>query len=128
MGPNLEKILLIAAGAVLGANMRYWLGVWAAERWGAAFPYGTLLINVSGSLLIGWFMAFAAGRTLVDPRWRLLFVTGFLGAYTTFSTYSYESLSLFTRGQWLPGLANALGSVVLGILAAALGAWFGSVM
>lgn len=128
MGANLEKILLIAAGAVLGANARYWLGAWAAERWGAAFPYGTLLINVSGSLLIGWFMAFAAGRTLVDPRWRLLFVTGFLGAYTTFSTYSYESLSLFTRGQLLPGLANALGSAVLGILAAALGAWFGSVM
>jgi CrcB protein len=128
VGPNLEKIVLIAAGAVLGANARYWLGAWAAERWGAAFPYGTLLINVSGSLLIGWFMAFAAGRTLVDPRWRLLFVTGFLGAYTTFSTYSYESLSLFTRGQWLPGLVNALGSAGLGILAAALGAWAGSLM
>lgn len=125
IGSNLEKILLISAGAVLGANARYWLGDWAAQKWGAAFPMGTMLINLTGSLALGFFMTLATERFLIDPRWRLLFAVGFLGAYTTFSTYTYESFNLVVKGQWLPGLLNLLGSAVLGILAVGIGVYLG---
>jgi len=125
LGPNLEKILLISAGAVFGANARYWIGDWAAQKWGAAFPYGTVLINITGSLLIGLFLTVATERFMVDPRLRLLIVVGFLGAYTTFSTYSFESFNLFYRGQWLLGILNAFGSTVVGILAVGVGVLLG---
>jgi len=117
----MEKFLIISAGAVLGANARYWLSTWAAQKWGVSFPYGTLLINLSGSFILGLFMTLATERLLLDPRWRLLFAVGFLGAYTTFSTYAYESYSLMINGQWLAGLANLLGSTFLGVLAVGLG-------
>ncbi|HOW91785.1 MAG TPA: fluoride efflux transporter CrcB [Anaerolineaceae bacterium] len=121
----MDKFLLISAGAVLGANARYWIGTWAAEKWGSAFPYGTLLINLSGSLLLGVFMALTAERAVIDPRIRLLVATGFLGAYTTFSTFTYESVSLLLKGAVVPGLLNALGSTALGLLAVAAGIWIG---
>ena len=121
----MDKFLMISAGAVLGANARYWIGTWAAEKWGAAFPYGTLLINLSGSLLLGVFMALTAERAVIDPRIRLLVATGFLGAYTTFSTFTYESVSLLLKGAVVPGLLNALGSTALGLLAVGAGIWIG---
>lgn len=122
---NLEKILLISAGAVLGANARYWLGDWAAQKWGTAFPYGTLLINLTGSLVMGFFLTLATERFLIDPRWRLLIAVGFLGAYTTFSTYTWESINLISRGQWLAGLLNAFGSTLAGLIAVSLGVFLG---
>jgi CrcB protein len=121
----MEKFVLISIGAALGANARFWMADWAARKWGSAFPYGTFLINVTGSLLLGFFMAIATERFLVDPRWRLLFAVGFLGAYTTFSTFSYESYNLLVRGQWGLGLLNVLGGTLLGIGAAALGVYLG---
>lgn len=125
IGSNMEKFLLISAGAILGANARYWLGDWAAQKWGANFPYGTLLINVTGSLLLGIFLTLATERFLIDPRWRLLFAVGFLGAYTTFSTFTYESFNLLFKGQWLLGLTNLLGSTILGVIAVGLGVYLG---
>jgi len=124
----MEKFLLISAGAILGANARYWLGDWAAQKWGAAFPFGTLIINLSGSLLLGLFMTLATERLMLDPRWRLLFAVGFLGAYTTFSTYTYESFNLLFSGQWLPGLLNLLGSSVLGVIAVGIGVYLGKLL
>ena len=124
----MEKFWLISAGAVLGANARYWLGDWAAQKWGAGFPFGTLLINLSGSLILGFFMTLATERFLIDPRWRLLFAVGFLGAYTTFSTYTYESFNLLSRGQWLPGLLNLLGSTLLGVAAVGIGVFLGKLL
>jgi CrcB protein len=121
----MEKFLLISTGAILGANARYWLGVWCAERWGSSFPYGTLLINVTGSFVLGLFMTLATERFLIDPRWRFLIAVGFLGAYTTFSTYSYESFALISKGQWLAGLANLFGSSILGIISVGLGVFLG---
>lgn len=121
----MDKFLLISAGAVLGANARYWIGTWAAQKWGASFPYGTLLINVTGSLLLGLFMALTAERFVIDPRLRLLIATGFLGAYTTFSTFTYESMILLTKGALMPGLLNILGSTALGLLAVGAGIWLG---
>lgn len=121
----MDKFLLISAGAVLGANARYWIGTWAAEKWGSAFPYGTLLINLTGSLLLGLFMALTAERAVIDPRVRLLVATGFLGAYTTFSTFTYESVTLLLKGAVAPGLLNAFGSTALGLLAVGIGIWVG---
>jgi fluoride exporter len=124
----MDKFLLISAGAILGANARYWLGDWAAQKWGAAFPFGTLIINLSGSLILGFFMTLATERLMLDPRWRLLVAVGFLGAYTTFSTYTYESFNLLAKGQWLPGLINLVGSTLLGVIAVGLGVFLGKLV
>jgi fluoride exporter len=121
----MEKFLLISAGAILGANARYWLGDWAAQKWGAAFPFGTLMVNLTGSLVLGFFMTLATERFMLDPRWRLLFAVGFLGAYTTFSTYTYESFNLIFKGQWIPGLFNLFGSTILGVVAVGIGVYLG---
>ncbi|GAP22317.1 fluoride efflux transporter CrcB [Leptolinea tardivitalis] len=121
----MEQVLLISIGAILGANARYWLGVWCADKWGTAFPYGTLLINLTGSLFLGFFMTLATERFLLDPRWRFLVAVGFLGAYTTFSTYTYESFSLLAKGQWIAGFANLLGSSLVGLLSVGLGVFLG---
>jgi fluoride exporter len=125
IGTNMEKFLLISAGAILGANARYWLGDWAAQKWGATFPMGTLIINLTGSLLLGFFMTLATERMMIDPRWRLFFAVGFLGAYTTFSTYMYESFNLLSKGQYIPGLLNLFGSTIIGLLAVGLGVYLG---
>jgi CrcB protein len=124
MGP-VERFFLISIGAMLGANARYWLGDWAARRWGTSFPFGTLLINLSGSFLLGLFTVLAVERLPVDPRLRILAVVGFLGAYTTFSTYTYESVNLMLQGEWLAGVTNLFGSAILGGAAVLLGVWVG---
>jgi len=124
----MQNFLLISIGAILGANTRYWIGDWAAQKWGAAFPYGTLLINASGSFLLGLFMTLATERLMLDPRWRLLVAVGFLGAYTTFSTYTYESFNLLYKGQWIPGIINLLGSSAVGILAISFGVYLGKLI
>ncbi|GAB4504844.1 MAG: fluoride efflux transporter CrcB [Anaerolineales bacterium] len=113
--------LLISAGAILGANLRYWVGVWAAGRFGAAFPYGNLIINLTGSFILGFFITLATERLLLDPRWRILIAIGLLGSYTTFSSYTFESMSLIMDNQWLPGLFNLFGSAFLGGVAVFLG-------
>lgn len=121
----MEKILIISAGAILGANARYWIGDWAARKFGVGFPYGTLIINLTGSLLIGLFLTLVTDRLMLDPRWRLFIAIGFLGSYTTFSTYTYESLTLLLQGQWLTGLVNLLGSTVMGMIAVGIGVFLG---
>jgi CrcB protein len=80
--------LVISLGGILGANARYLLGNWIAARYGTSFPYGTMVINVSGSFVIGFFLVLLTERFVVHPNWRrLFFAVGFLGAYTTFSTF-----------------------------------------
>ncbi len=111
----------------MGANARYWLGGWAAEKFGTTFPYGTLIINLTGSLILGFFITLATDRFIVDPRWRLLIAIGFLGAYTTFSTYTYESANLILTGQIWTGLLNLFGSSLLGLLAVTTGILLGRV-
>ena len=121
----MQTFLAISLGAIMGANCRYWLGGWAAQRFGTAFPYGTLIINLSGSLLLGLFLTLITDRFLVDPRWRILVAIGFFGSYTTFSSYTYESVSLILSGQYLPGFLNLFGSSLLGGIAVLLGIWLG---
>jgi CrcB protein len=115
------SMVAVAVGAALGANLRYLVGRWAAERFGAGFPYGTLLINVTGSLAIGLLLGLAAGRAPLGTTARLLLVTGVLGGYTTFSSFSFEALELLLAGRYLPAAAYLLGSVGGGLLACAAG-------
>jgi CrcB protein len=114
----MDRFLVISLGAILGANARYWLGGWVADRLGTTFPYGNLVINLSGSFILGLFITVATDRFLLDPRWRLLVAIGFLGSYTTFSSYTFESMDLVLRGQIGLGLLNLLGSSLLGAVAA----------
>jgi CrcB protein len=115
MAPYLP-ILAISLGGILGANTRYFLTLYIAERFGNAFPYGTLLINVTGSLIIGFFLTLVTERLTVDPLWRLFFATGFLGAYTTFSSYTFEAAQLVREGTYGLALLYLFGSVVAGMV------------
>jgi CrcB protein len=111
---------VLSLGGALGVNARYWLGAWM-NRWAShRFPWATFTINVTGSFAIG-FLTMVLGRWLPDPHVRLLVVVGFLGGYTTFSTFSFESLTLWERGEAGLSLANMVGSVAAGFVAAALG-------
>lgn len=109
--------LLIGIGGFLGANARYLVAVWVAERLGSVFPYGTLIINVSGSFMMGFLEGAIAEGILVHPNWRLFFAIGFLGAYTTFSTFSFENFMLIQERLYLQALVNMLASVCLGLMA-----------
>jgi fluoride exporter len=106
--------LIIGIGGFLGANTRYLLGGWIAARYSTSFPYATMVINVSGSLVIGFFLVLISERFIVHPNWRLFFAIGFLGAYTTFSTFSFETVSLIQQRSLLMALMNMVGRVLLG--------------
>ena len=114
-------VLAISIGAVLGANARYFLGSWISERFGSGFPLGTLVINVSGSFVIGLVLALIGERLVVADWWRPLVAIGFLGSYTTFSTFSYETLALAEAGSWGLASLNVVGSVGGSLLGVYLG-------
>ncbi|HKF02683.1 MAG TPA: fluoride efflux transporter CrcB [Candidatus Sulfotelmatobacter sp.] len=109
----MKDFLAISVAAILGANLRYVISRLAAKEFGPVFPYGTLIINIVGSFIVGLFVIWTTERVLVDPRWRLLVVVGFCGSFTTFSSYAFESMSLFERGQWGLMLANVFANNLL---------------
>ena len=111
----------VGVGGFAGANVRYVLGAWIGNRLGAGFPYGTFFINLSGSLLIGVILTLLTEQLVVDPLWRRLIVIGFLGGYTTFSSYSYEALALIEQGSWNRALSYVIASNILGLFACYLG-------
>jgi fluoride exporter len=123
MRPTLAAMdyLLVGLGGFLGANARYVLSTWIVARAGTLFPLHTLLINVSGSLAIGVILVLLTERLSLDPAWRLLLVVGFLGGYTTFSSYTIEALGLIEAGEWLLATWYVLGSNGLGLAATLLG-------
>jgi CrcB protein len=115
--------LWISLGAVVGASARYFVSRFVAKVVSASFPYGTLLINITGSFILGLFLVWSTERALPDPRWRLLVAIGFCGSYTTFSSYAFESFSLFEQGHYLLFASNVVLSNVLclaGVLAGAM--------
>lgn len=120
--------LAISAGAVVGANLRYWMSRSAVRLLGPVFPYGTLTINVLGSFVLGFFLVWTSERVLVDPRWRLLIAVGFCGGYTTFSSYAYETMAFFEQGQWTLMAANFLANNLLACVAVLAGMAFARVL
>jgi CrcB protein len=116
----MKEMLWVGLGGFIGANARYLLGAWIAARLGTTFPYGTFVINVTGSFILGAIMGLLDGHVLA-PAVRLSLAIGFVGAYTTFSTFTYETLRLIEDGSLLLATANVAGSVVLGLLAAVAG-------
>jgi fluoride exporter len=116
--------LWVALGGAAGTATRFAIAQWTGSRWGWTFPWGTLAVNLTGSLAIGLVMTLLLARG-ADPTYRLLLVTGFLGGYTTFSAFSLEVLSLLEARRWDAAALYVAGSVVLGLLATALGLGLG---
>jgi fluoride exporter len=117
----LAKLLWIALGGALGALSRHGVGIWAERLWGDGFPWGTFLVNALGSFVLGLLIEAFVRTDAVSPGMRAALTTGFLGAFTTFSTYSVQSIRLFERGE--PGMAllNIGGNVIVGLILAAAG-------
>jgi len=115
-----KDLLAISVAAIVGANFRYLLSRLAAKEFGPVFPVGTLLINILGCFIVGFFVIWTTERVLMDPRWRLFVVVGFCGSFTTFSSYAFETMAYFEQGQWGLMLTNVLGNNLL-CLGATLG-------
>jgi CrcB protein len=113
----LQKYLLIALGGALGSIARYWVGATVTNRLGARFPYGTLAINLTACVLIGFALTFLGKRAGMSSAWRYLVPVGFVGAYSTFSTYEWETMSLLQTGGFPVAAIYAFGSLILGLAA-----------
>src|SRR5205814_8411948 len=96
----MRAYLWVSVGALFGANLRYFVSRFAAEPVSPKFPYGTLIINISGSCVLGLFLIWTTERVLADARWRWLIAVGFCGSYTTFSSYAFETIAYFEQGHW----------------------------
>jgi CrcB protein len=116
-----KNFLVISVAAIVGANLRFFLSRLAAKEFGPVFPYGTLIINIVGSFIVGFFIIWTSERVLLDPRWRLLVVVGFCGSLTTFSSYAFETMSYFEQGQWGLMLTNFLSNNLLCLGSALVG-------
>ncbi|MFY9842694.1 MAG: fluoride efflux transporter CrcB [Terriglobales bacterium] len=119
------KYLAVGIGGFAGSIARFWLAVYVGQRMGTRFPYGTFLINISGSFLIGLVMTILTERTHLSPTCRYLIPIGFIGGYTTFSTFEYETLRAIQDGQFTIGLLNIVLSVVVGFFMVWTGAIVG---
>jgi CrcB protein len=118
----LQKYLLIAVGGALGSIARYWVGSSIASRVGIRFPYGTLVVNLTACVIIGFTLTYFGRRADLNPAWRFLIPIGFIGAYSTFSTYEWETLSSLRSGAFFLAGLYAGGSFILGLAAV----WGGS--
>jgi CrcB protein len=118
-----HKYLLVGMGGFAGAVARYGVGTFVTQRMGLRFPFGTFLVNVSGCFLIGFFMHLLAERGVLDLHWLYIVVIGFIGAYTTFSTFEYETMRELQDGQIGIGLLYVGSSVLLGFFMV----WLGSI-
>lgn len=117
----MRRYLLIAVGGALGAMLRYFVGVVAAERFGPRFPIGTLTINVSACFMIGFILEYLNHHTGVNLAWRYAFAIGFIGAFSTFSTFEWETFSDLTNGAFWVGIGYVAVSLIAGLVAVALG-------
>ena len=123
LDPNLRSPLAIALGAIPGALSRYYLTIFFARLWGEGFPYGTFIINLTGSLFMGFLVTLALERSLISPDLRLCLAVGFLGSYTTFSTYALDTSIMLKNHQQPMALLYGLGSTILGVLGVEIGSF-----
>lgn len=120
----MQKYIFIAMGGAAGSIARYWVGSTISGRMGSKFPYGTFVINVTACVIIGFSLTYLGRRIELNPAWRFLIPIGFVGAYSTFSTYEWETFSSIRSGAFLIATAYAVGSLLLGLLAI----WGGSLL
>jgi fluoride exporter len=117
----MEKVLIISVGAVTGALSRYWLGLWAAARWGEGFVYGTLLINLLGSFVLGLFLALNLDKGMLTLNLRYLVAVGWCASFTTYSTFSWDTFRYLQEGN----LRLAAANVALTLFGCLLATWAG---
>jgi len=117
----MANYFIIGIGGFFGAVCRYMVALWIGQKWGRTFPLGTFVVNISGSFLISLLMSLFTERFMVSPQVRLFLVVGFIGAYTTFSTFEYETGNLLKDGEWSIASANVILSVIAGFVALKLG-------
>lgn len=122
---QISTYVLIGVGGFFGAVARYGVNTWLTVHWGTAFPYGTLFVNLSGSFALCLIIAMLSKGVDMAPPLRLALTAGFLGSYTTFSTFSADALLLFENGYVVRGLGYVLGSVAGGGLMGAVGLLLG---
>jgi CrcB protein len=125
MEPAFKKLILVMCGGSLGAASRYSIGLLAAKVWGTQFPWGTLTANLLGCFLIGLIFALADRVRLLSPDIRLLLITGYLGALTTFSSFALETVNAGRAGLALQPLANILVNNTCGLALTFFGMWLG---
>lgn len=113
----MQKYIYIALGGSLGSIARYWVGSTIASRLGTKFPYGTFVINITACVIIGFSLTYLNRRIELNPAWRFLVPIGFVGAYSTFSTYEWETLSTVRSGAFLEASLYAFSSLFLGLIA-----------
>ncbi len=120
----MQKYFFIALGGSLGSLARFWVGSTVASRLGTRFPYGTFVINITACVIIGFSLAFLDRRAELNPAWRYLVPTGFVGAYSTFSTFEWETFSTLQGGAFLIAALYVVLSLLLGLI----GVWCGVVI
>lgn len=118
----MQKVLLISIGAIIGANLRYFVAVSISKLIPSSFPFGTLVINITASMILGFLLIWTGERVLVDPRWRISLTVGFCATYSTYSSYAFETFALFEKGQFSLAALNVLATNVVCFIAVALGA------
>lgn len=120
--PAIRNLIAVSLGAIAGALSRYYISLWFLQRFGIAYPYGTFVINITGCFVMGFFFTLSAERIMtISPEIRLLVATGFLGSYTTFSTYGLETITLLCAQGFVTALTYWLGSALVGILSVQMG-------
>ncbi len=120
----MQKYLLIALGGALGSVARFWVGSTVSGRMGIKFPYGTLIVNLTACAILGFTLTYLGKRADLNPAWRFLFPVGFIGAFSTFSTFEWETLSTMRSGAFFLAALYAVGSVIVGLIAL----WGGSLL
>lgn len=127
----MQKLLLaliVGLGGFLGASLRYLISIFAAKNLGSNFPYGTLIANILGALLIGFIMEFSMDSALISPNMKLFLTTGIMGGLTTFSTFSYETISMLSNGNMILGIENVILNLGCSLIFVVLGQRFAKIL
>jgi CrcB protein len=118
----LQTVFLISLGAIIGANLRYFVAQYVSRLIPSSLPFGTVIINISASFILGFFLIWTSERVLADPRWRMFIAVGFCATYSTYSSYAFETFALFEKGLFSLAALNFLVTNVVCFIAVALGA------